>query len=431
MWARPLRSCWPKCLAPQAALAAVASVLLAGAPLAHARGYTPQGRCGGYEKVSIASPAGSCVALVADEREGLRAPRRVLEISPGRLWIIDMGSWVPRQGRLLELRLPTQPSASPAQRPQVHVLADKLDRPLALVRGPDAQIYIGEAGRIWRTPVPAAGQAIQAQTVLDQLPDDGAHPLKEITFGRDGSLYVNIGSVSDRCQDAQGALPYPCPERGAMQFRGAVWRAVLRNPAVKGQSPAQQFAPFALGLRNSVALATLPDGPAAGSLWQAENNIDYRDKNEPPEELNELVEGADYGWPYCVGQQRLARGYEQRARCTATQAPHMRWPAHTAPLHLLATPQASPFNGQLLAAWHGPQGHRVVGFARQKDGKPGGQPVEWLTGWTADGKTRPLGRPTGLALNHAGQLMVVEDYNRSLLMLLPDTAATAAPAPQR
>jgi glucose/arabinose dehydrogenase len=422
-----LHKCWPERLPPQAALAALASALLAWAPLAHARGYTPQGRCGGYEKVSIASPAGTCVALVADERDGLRAPRRVLEISPGRLWIIDMGSWMPRQGRLLEVSLPAQPSSNPAQRPQVQVLADKLDRPLALLRGPDALIYIGEASRIWRTHVPAAGQPIQAQAVLDQLPDDGAHPLKEISFGPDGSLYVNIGSASDRCQDAQGAQPYPCPERGAMQFRGAVWRAVLRSPAVQGQAPVQQFAPFALGLRNSVALATLPDGPAKGSLWQAENNIDYRDRNEPPEELNELLEGADYGWPYCVGAQRPARGYEQRARCAATKAPHMLWPAHTAPLHLLATPQASPFQGQLLAAWHGPQGHRVVGFARQKDGKPGGKPIEWLGNWTADGKTRPLGRPSGLALNHAGQLMVVEDYNRSLLMLLPDTASARSP----
>lgn len=424
MWARPLRNCWPERLARRPAATALAA-LLACAPQVQARGYTPQGSCGGYERVSIGSPAGTCVALVADERDGLRAPRRVLEISPGRLWIIDMGSWVPHQGRLLEMTLPAQPAATPMQRPQIKVLADKLDRPLALVRGPDAQIYIGEAGRIWRTPVPAAGQPVQPHAVLDALPNDGAHPLKEITFGLDGSLYVNMGSVTDRCQGAQGELAYPCPEREAMQFRGAVWRAVLHNPPVPGQPPVRQFAPFALGLRNSVALATLPDGPAAGSLWQGENNIDYRDKNEPPEELNELVAGADYGWPYCVGQQRVARGYDKRVQCASTKAPRMLWPAHTAPLHLLATPVDSPFQGQLLVAWHGPQGHRVVGFARQKDGKPGGKPVEWLTGWTADGNMRPLGRPTGLALNHLGQLMVVEDYNRTLLMLSPETTAQA------
>jgi len=58
-----LHKCWPERLPAQAALAALASALLAWAPLAHARGYTPQGRCGGYDRVSIGSPAGTCVAL--------------------------------------------------------------------------------------------------------------------------------------------------------------------------------------------------------------------------------------------------------------------------------------------------------------------------------------------------------------------------------
>ena len=401
-----------------------ALALLAATPWpVQARGYSPQGQCGGYERVAITSPKGTCVALVADERDGLRAPRRVLEVAPGRLWIIDMGSWMPRQGRLLELTLPTTPNPSPSTaRPQVTVLLDKLDRPLALQRAPDGRIYIAETDRIWRMALPPPGRPPERELVLDQLPNDGAHPLKELAFGLDGSLFVNMGAVTDRCQDAQGALPLPCPERNAMQFRGAVWRAVLHPRPGPGRPVVQQFAPYALGLRNSVALATLPDGPAAGSLWQGENNIDYRDKNEPPEELNELREGADYGWPYCVGAQRPARGYEKRFDCRTTQAPRLLWPAHAAPLHLLATPANSAYQGQLLAAWHGPQGHRVVGFARQKDGKPGGKPIDWLSGWTANGKQRPLGRPTGLALTHQGHLLVVEDYNRSLLMLLPDTA---------
>ncbi|MEG0920958.1 MAG: PQQ-dependent sugar dehydrogenase [Comamonas sp.] len=410
---------WPKWYYALGSLAAA----LALCPPAQARGYTPRGECGGFERVAITSPAGTCVALVADERDGLRAPRRVLEIEPGRLWIMDMGSWMPRQGRLLELTMP--PTGGSAQRPKITTLADKLDRPLGLVRGPDGHIYIGETDHIWRTPIPARGQAIQPETVLDKLPNDGAHPLKELAFGLDGSLFVNMGAVTDRCQSTQGALPSPCAEREAPQFRGAVWRAVLNQSPTANQPLTQQFAPYALGLRNSVALATLPDGPAAGSLWQGENNIDYRDKAEPPEELNELIAGADYGWPYCVGNQRAASGYEGQTPCQATRAPHLLWPAHSAPLHLLATPLNSPFHGQLLVAWHGPQGHRVVGFARQKNGKPGGKPIAWLSGWTAQAGVRPLGRPTGLAINHQGHLLVVEDYNRSLLMLLPDLANTA------
>ena len=64
------------------------------------------------------------VALVADDAQGLEAPRRILEVAPGRFWLIDMGAnWVPKKGRLLELTLP--PGAA---RASVRTLADKLDR---------------------------------------------------------------------------------------------------------------------------------------------------------------------------------------------------------------------------------------------------------------------------------------------------------------
>lgn len=403
---------------------------LLAAPAAQARDYVPQGRCGGYDRVAIASPAGTCVALLADEHQGLRAPRRILEIAPGKFWLIDMGSWTPKQGRLLELTLPLAPinpnDNAPALRAQTRVLLDKLDRPLGLAKGPDGKVYVGEADKVWRTAIPSDGQLPVAETVLASLPADGAHPLKELTFGLDGSLYVNIGASSDACRDNDGKLPLPCPEREGAQPRAAVWRAILIAPGSSAHTPVKQFTPFATGLRNSVALAVLPDGKAAGTVWQGENNVDYRDAQYPPEELNELIQGGDYGWPYCLARQRAARGYEGRADCSTTRAPHMLWPAHAAPLHLLATPLASPFKGQLLVAWHGPQGHKVVGFARQADGRPGGKAIEWLTGWTAHKGLRPLGRPTGLALDHAGRLLVVEDYNRSVLMLLPDSSPPKA-----
>ncbi|MEJ8855006.1 hypothetical protein WKW79_10535 [Variovorax robiniae] len=69
---------------------------------ASARGYTSSSLCGDYARLDIATPPGLCVALLADEAQGLRAPRRILEVSPNRYWVIDMGSWEPDRGRLLE-----------------------------------------------------------------------------------------------------------------------------------------------------------------------------------------------------------------------------------------------------------------------------------------------------------------------------------------
>lgn len=398
---------------------ALAALQLAAAPAALARGYTPQGRCGPHERVAIDQvPAGHCVALVADEAQGLKAPRRILEVAAGRLWVIDMGSWMPRQGRLLELTLP--PGAA---RASVRTLAEGLDRPLGLALGPDGQVWIGEATQLWRTPVPPPGAAIQRQVMLSGLPGDGAHPLKEIAFGPGDTLYVNLGSATDSCRNDAQQQPLPCPEltgsapgqnSDGTRPRAAVYRAQLDRQ--DGWKP-RTFEPYASGLRNSVALTVLP----SGVVLQGENSIDYPDASAPPEELNRLQAGRHYGWPYCVGNGTPARGYEQRYDCRRSAAPAQLWPAHAAPLHLLLGPEGSPFAGVLLVAWHGHRatGQRVMRIDLGPDGLPRGKPRPLLAGWQAKAGVRPSGRPTGMAIDRAGRLWVVEDFNRTVLLVRP------------
>ena len=407
--------------------ATLAGLALLQAP-AHARGYTPQGLCADFARLDVPSPPGTCVALLADEAQGLRAPRRVLEVAPGRYWIVDMGSWEPRQGKLFEMTLPR---AGPApRRARLTVLADRLDRPLGLVIGPDGKAYLAEAGTVWRTRIPPPGAPLQRETVLDGVPADGRHPVKELAFGAadpasgEVRLYLNLGSSSDACRDDAGQYPVPCPDRAGDQPRAAVYEAVLAGPDLA----LARFAPFATGLRNSLALLVLAEGPAKGTVLQGENSIDYESPERPPEELNQLQAGRDYGWPYCVGNRQAAHHYEKRVDCTSTQAPMMLWPAHAAPLQMILGPAGSRFAGQLLVAWHGPQpsGHRVVGFRLDARGLPTGKPTDWLAHWDAKAGVRPMGRPTGLAVDRAGRLLVVEDFNRTVLMLLREPPGARA-----
>ena len=392
-------------------LAAALALLGGAAAPALARGYVPQGRCGPHERVQIDNvPAGHCVALIADEAQGLEAPRRILEVTPGRFWVIDMGAnWVPKRGRLLELTLP--PGAA---RASVRTLAEGLDRPLGLAKGPDGQIWVGEVHQVWRTPLPPVGQAIQREVMLPNLPTSGAHPLKEIAFGPGDALYVNMGSVTDSCRNDAQQQPVPCPELGGAQPRAAVYRAQL-DPAQGWK--VTRFEPFATGLRNSVALTVLP----SGAVLQGENSIDYPDAAQPPEELNRLQAGRHYGWPYCVGKGVAARGYEKRYDCAQSTPPVQIWPAHAAPLHLLQGTAGSPFAGQLLVAWHGyrPTGQRVMRVPIRADGTPTGPPRPVLEGWAARQGVRPVGHPTGLAIDHDGRLWVVEDINRTVLLVRP------------
>lgn len=282
-------------------------------------------------------PAGFCVAKVADASQGLRFPRRMIEVGPGRYWLVDMGGWEPNRGRLLELRLASQSAAK--RRVTVALLADKLDRPHGLAQGPDGRVYVGEAGKVWRTRVPDPPAPMPPQTVVDGLPSDGAHPLKELVFGAARQLFISVGSATDACRDDAGAAAVPCPELQGARPRAAVYQATLGG----SDHTLQSLRPWATGLRNSMALAFVP-GPDV--LLQGENSIDYPDAAEPAEELNLLRDGANYGWPYCVGARRVARGYQGRFDCKATEPPARLWPAHVAPLQMLVREApAQPLTG--------------------------------------------------------------------------------------
>ncbi len=385
------------------------------APRATAAGYATEGTCAGRPRIALKVPAGWCLALVADAASGLVFPRRVVEVSPGRYWLVDMGGWEPGRGRLLQFDLPAGNAAAPVA---MTVLADKLDRPHGLALGPDGRVYVGEAGRVWRTRVTVP---VVAEIVVASLPSGGAHPLKEIVFGSAGQLFVNVGSSSDACRNDAEA-PLPCPDTAGARPRAAIYEAMLGGPGFSLRS----FKPYATGLRNSLALAWA----APGVLLQGENSIDYRDEDAPPEELNRIRPGASYGWPYCVGDRVAARGYEGRFDCDKTEAPALLWPAHTAPLQMVAVAAAAKnaFAGQLVVAWHGYRaaGHRVVSFALDARGRPSGPPRTWIEGWGAVRGARPLGTPAGILVDSAGRLLVVEDRNRTILMLVREAGVTPA-----
>jgi glucose/arabinose dehydrogenase len=377
--------------------------------------YAEKVACDGHPGLALTVPDGWCAGLVADARDGLRMPRRLLAVAPHRFWIVDMGNWEPRRGRLLELRT----DIARGQPGRVRVLATGLDRPHGLAQGPDGRIYVGETGTVWRTPV---GEAVQRQDVITGLSTGGAHPLKELAFTPDGRLLVNMGSLTDACRGDDQQQPLPCPELTGPQPSAAVYVASFGGVDFALQS----FKPFATGLRNSLALATTTASDGSVRLWQAENSIDYTDATLPAEELNELKDGASYGWPYCVsdarGKAAPARGYEGRARCGSHVSAHAAWPAHVAPLQLLTAPPTTPtgpFAGRLLAVWHGYRtgGLRIVAWRLDEHGRPTGTREDLVSGWHAKPGVRPLGTPAGAAFDVEGRLWIVEDRNRSVIVI--------------
>ena len=376
------------------------TLLLAALEPAHAAA------CGAFRRLAAPTQEGLCAGIVAEADAGLRIPRTVLWI--GRegdvehLLVVDMGSWEPQQGRLLHVQVDGRGGGV-----RVAQLLGHLDRPHGLRRGPDGQVYLAEATRVLRLEWKPGAARVVTQRAVDGLPAAGRHPLKELAFAPDGSLFIGGGAPSDDCADGrsvQGGLPQ-CPEMEGAQPQAAVYRARF-----DAAGRLAQLKVFARGLRNSMALAV----HASGTVLQAENSMDAGSTERfPADEVNRLEEGAHYGWPGCVERRKPLPGFDAAA-CERTQLPVLLMPAHAAPLHMEYSGKA------LLVGWHGYRkaGQRIVRYAVDARGVPKGRPVTLLGPWKLG--AHRLGAPVGWGEDDRGQLWIADDRNRMLLVLRRD-----------
>ncbi|QRO00460.1 PQQ-dependent sugar dehydrogenase [Archangium violaceum] len=407
-------------------------LLLATLPLgasAQTGKYTASGNCDGLPRIDVTTPRGVCVGVVAD---GFRFPRTVTTLADGSLVVVDMGGWVPRKGSLWRLT-PDAASHTYVKRK----LLDGLDRPHGSAIGPDGLLYVGEISRVIRVNPDAADPASTKETVVDELPTDGRHPLTAILFDKQGYLYVNRGSASDNCEATKGyrnAKGRTCPEAQGHSARGVIRRYALTGP----NRTAPRWMNYAVGLRNSMAMAIHPE---SGLFVQGENSRDsinkadstLDDRTEPREELNIIVPWQDYGWPYCYDGNKASpefKGFD----CSRMRQPALQLPAHVAPLGMAYYSGGmfpDWYKGKLLVTYHGYRdfGQKLVAIPTDATGKPTGEPFEIIKGWYKKG-SQPLGSPVGVSVARDGSIFLVEDKNGTVLRLFFDPSqGDGIPAP--
>jgi glucose/arabinose dehydrogenase/mono/diheme cytochrome c family protein len=275
------------------------------------------------------------------------------------------------------------------------------------------------------------------QTVVSGLPLGGDHPMHPFAIDTEGSMYVDVASATNSCQlknrklNSPGAEP--CKE---LETRGGVWRYDANRTG-------QAFSPtgrFATGIRNAEGFAIDAAGHRLFATQHGRDQLhtnwpDLYEPDEeatlPAEELLNLRESGDYGWPECYYdsfQRKLVLspeyggdGGKKQGSCSNKIAPVAAFPAHWAPDGMVFYDKSqfpSRYRNGVFIAFHGswnrapfPQSGYNVVFQPLAGDQVAGQCEIFADGFAGPVKSPDSAqhRPTGTAVGPDGALYVSDD----------------------
>ncbi len=258
----------------------------------------------------------------------------------------------------------------------------------------NGKIFVADVDRVVRYNWDENALNATLDKVLFSLPENGDHNNRTLVFNTIGQMLLSVGSICNVCREA--------PNIG-----GSVWvsDADGNNPHV-----------FATGLRNAAFLAI---NPATGALWGTEMGRDYLGDNTPPDEINIINEGKNYGWPNCYGDKIHDTQFDNSSfnPCSNTESPIYQIPAHSAPLGLTFIKSSqfpSDWQGDLLVAYHGSWNRSVATGFKVVHLKVNGNTIvssdDFLTGFLQGSNNgSALGRPVDMIFDKDGNLYLSDD----------------------
>lgn len=282
----------------------------------------------------------------------------------------------------------------------------------------------------WNTLRPSGG----VDTVVAALPGPPGHSARNFEIASDGSIYVNIGSPSNACQEKDRTAGSrgvdPCRE---LETRAGIWRfradMLHQLPSLANR--------FATGLRNSIALRVGP-GRQLYSVVQGRDQLfgnwspmftEQQNAEKPAEEFVAINQGEDFGWPYCfydpaAGQLLLAPEYGGDGKtvglCAGKKGPLAAMPAHWSPIDMLfytGSQFPARYRNGVFVTFHGswnraplPQAGYNVVFVPFVNGTPTDRFEVFADNFTAILEpAKATHRPAGLAQGPDGSLYISDD----------------------
>ena len=345
-------------------------------------------------------PPGFSISIFAD---GLQTPRVLAWDGAGNLLVSDMGN-----GQVVAL--PDRDNNGAAD--EKGVVADGLNNPhgLAFLPADPTRLYIAETDQVAvynydQNTLKATGK----QKIID-LPPDGEHITRTIMFmppPNQDKLLISVGSSANVVNESD-------------------WR---RAKILVANSDGSGLRAFASGLRNSVFMAV---HPVTKQVWATENGRDYLGGDLPPDEINIIEDGHDYGWPNFYGKnihdtQFDSTTYPAGQDPAAGKTPsHIDLQAHSAPLGLAFIDSQSwpaEYKYNLLVSFHGswnrtvPTGDKVVRIRLNRNGVYQGI-EDFITGWLQPDGSK-LGRPVGILFKQDGSAYISDDQSGVIYRVTP------------
>ena len=276
------------------------------------------------------------------------------------------------------------------------VVADGFHRPHGIAFH-NGKLYVAETAQVQRFDWDEATLKASNGKVIAQLSTQGGgHPTRTLIFHHD-KMYVSTGSSCNLCDE----------------------KDARRASVARYNDDGTGMELFAKGVRNTVGMAI---NPKTDTIWGTDNGRDMLGDDVPPDKINDLGGGGDFGWPACYGNRipdpgGLGGGAK---RCPSTIPPKVEIQAHSAPLGL-AFYQGNMFpaeyRGDLFVALHGswnrsvPTGYKVIRVKLDDKGQPKGV-EDFISGWLKPGETKRgvrMGRPVGVAFAEDGSMYISDD----------------------
>lgn len=166
----------------------------------------------------------------------------------------------------------------------------------------------------------------------------GWHLTRTIAFGKNGKLYISVGSSCNAC----------------------VEKEEVRATVMEMNPDGSQQRIFSRGLRNAVSIKWI-----GNFLFATNQGSDHLGVNKPDETFYALKDGADYGWAYCYsanGKIFPDPKIKRPAGCKNVPAPYAFFPAHSSALgfdYFDETTSDESIKNSFLVSLHGSTNEKI------------------------------------------------------------------------